>query len=131
MINEEECLDRIFKTFPNFIQSKEWKSHMEFWGEGIPSFFRTVSVFSDYAIAKINENSSEIPFLMHFAEDMVQNGNENVVIAFCTGFLENIINRTPHDIPPEHFVPFLGKESIDYCKAWDEFTEVKTPGLWD
>ena len=28
------------------------------------------------------------------------------------------------------FVPYLGQESREYCKAWDQFTGVRTEGLW-
>lgn len=61
-----------------------------------------------------------------------QNADEDVKNAVCTCFLENLINAYSDK---EHFlkifIPLLGPNSKEYCKAWDEFTGTKTPGLWE
>jgi len=52
--------------------------------------------------------------------------------AVCTCFLENLLNKGSWgDICYSRFVPYLGEKSREYCRAWDHFTGVKTPGLWD
>lgn len=57
-------------------------------------------------------------------------GDEDVQTAAATCFLENLMNRTPELIDPQRFVPLLGHESKEYCRAWDEFCGVRTEGLW-
>lgn len=52
--------------------------------------------------------------------------------AACTCFLENLINTASFGtIEYSRFIPFLGEKSKEYCRAWDEFTGVKSPGLWE
>jgi hypothetical protein len=63
-------------------------------------------------------------------EHLMLQGDDAVKDAVATCFLENLINRTSAgDIPAANFVHLLGPESVAYCKAWDEFTGVKTEGL--
>lgn len=51
--------------------------------------------------------------------------------AACTCFLENLLNTASwENIKYDRFIPYLGKRSKEYCKAWDEFTGVRSPGLW-
>lgn len=45
-------------------------------------------------------------------------------------FLENLVNSSSNGrFGSKDFTKFLGPKSIEYCKAWDEFTGVKTEGL--
>ncbi len=51
--------------------------------------------------------------------------------AACTCFLENLLNAAGnHNINYNRFIPYLGPESKKYCKKWDMFTGVRSPGLW-
>ncbi|MFM8453536.1 MAG: hypothetical protein ACKOAD_00865 [Gammaproteobacteria bacterium] len=54
--------------------------------------------------------------------------------AVCTCFLENLLNMASHshaELRYERFIPLLGPLSLKYCKAWDHFTDVRSPGLWE
>lgn len=52
--------------------------------------------------------------------------------AICTCFFEDLINSASSgNIQYERFIPYLGEKSKEYCKAWDQFTGVRSPGLWD
>lgn len=49
----------------------------------------------------------------------------------CTCFLENLLNAAGYNnISYNRFIPYLGVLSREYCKEWDRFTGVRSPGLW-
>ena len=66
--------------------------------------------------------------LFIFIESVIVEGGDPANAA-CTCFLENILNITPDSIDPDSFVLYLGPKSAEFCRAWDEFTGVKTRGL--
>lgn len=70
--------------------------------------------------------------LFKLIEDFIVRGSENVANAACTCFIENLQNYCggSDGFEPNHFVSLLGPKSIDYAKEWDEFTGVKTEGLY-
>jgi hypothetical protein len=49
----------------------------------------------------------------------------------ATSFLEHLLSQSPDEINFRNVVQYWGAHTIGYCKAWDEFTGVKTKGLWD
>jgi len=59
------------------------------------------------------------------------NGDESVKNAIATSFLEYLMSNDPDEIQFTSFSKFLGKHSIEYCRAWDEFTGVRTKGIWE
>jgi len=130
MINEAKCIEIILTSYPEF-QNGLWKEYLEDWGDDTPGFWNNISTFSHFAIELLKKDSSLVPGIFQLAEELLESGNDNVQNAICTCFLENIINATPEEVAPKKFVPFLGKKSKEYCKWWDEFTGVKTDGLWD
>ena len=62
-------------------------------------------------------------------ERVLDSGVEPLATAVATCFLENLLNATPSGIEAIDYVWALGPKSREYCKAWDEFTGVATPGL--
>ncbi len=132
MINENQSFREITKTFPGFLSSTDWEQHCKFWGNDAPGYGNIISTFSDYAISNIkSENISEVKKIFNFVEDMLINGDQTVQNLFATIFLENILDNTPRETPPESYLPLLVKKSLEYCRAWDEFTGVRTKGLWE
>ena len=79
-----------------------------------------------------SEKVKELKEIFLLIEFFLNEGDQDVQGAAATCFLENLINYTSAGtLAPEKLIPYLvGKKSIEYCKAWDEFTGVKTPGLW-
>ncbi len=126
----------IFSEFPDFEKSDRWKSHLEFWGEEKPGLCAVFSTFSDYIADNLKENNVRIDFVkvFDFVEMLLKEGDQETQDSAATCFLENLINFTSSlddTLPPKTFVHLLGPESRAYCKAWDEFTGVKTEGLWN
>lgn len=51
--------------------------------------------------------------------------------AACVCFLENLLNYASAErIKYSRFIPLLGERSRTFCKSWDEFSGVRSPGLW-
>jgi len=131
-----DCSKMIFSEFPDFEQSHRWKDHLEFWGEDKPGLCAIFSTFSDYISDNLKGDNSKIDFIkvFDFVEMLMKEGDQETQDSAATCFLENLINFTSSShvaLPAKTFVYLLGPESLAYCKAWDEFTGVKTEGLWD
>ncbi|MCE5315831.1 MAG: hypothetical protein LLG04_00525 [Parachlamydia sp.] len=141
IINKDNCINLIMQEFPQsipFFSSSQIIVEIQNDDETFEqpqrkSLFGEMMEFSNYVIALLQENQNPIYIkdIFEFMEHLLAEGDEDVKDAVATCFLENILNRTPQDIHPHTFVSFLGKESRDYCKAWDRFTGVFTPGLWE
>jgi hypothetical protein len=123
-------MKEILKKFPSF--ELDWKLHCEgpFGNIGLSM---DLGEFSHYTSKLLMRNKSqdqnELKEIFNYIEYLLQFGDDEVKNAAATCFLETISNQVP-DIKPSNFVPLLGKESKEYLKAWDEFTGVKTEGLW-
>jgi len=57
------------------------------------------------------------------------NGNEYVKTVIATEFLEALLNKDPDEIQFINFSQYLGKETIGYLRAWNEFNGTETEGL--
>jgi hypothetical protein len=86
----------------------------------------------DYAIDVIkSKDEIEIKRIFDFVELLLQEGDQSMRNAAATGLLEDLLSKDPAEIKFSTFVKHMGEEAIAYCKAWDEFTGVRTKGLWD
>ena len=148
-----ECIKLILIKFPAF--KEHWLAYLDYWREpsdddrsgtvleltdfaqianGLPGIVLDLSEFADYVIGLIEKGDVDVLYLYEifvFIEFLMLNGDEDVQTATATGFLEAMLNATPERINASTYVPYLGKESVAYCKAWDEFTGSKTDGLWE
>ncbi len=132
MVTEEQVMNLILQKFPSF--NDAWEKHLAWWENDKPGLCNDISVFSRYVIELIQKGESEekLKEIFTFVEKLMNEGSQKVQEAVATCFLENLINATSWEtISPASFVNLLGPESKEYCKAWDEFTKVKTAGLWD
>ncbi len=118
----------LFEAAPDF--QAFWQAYLieEDFGSESPSACRFFSVLADYIDQKIRDQQCcPLAEIFSLIEQLMLSGDENVKTAAATCFLENLQNQ---EAPPEVWVPLLGLASSDFCKAWDEFTGVATPGLW-
>lgn len=69
--------------------------------------------------------------IFDFVEFLLCNGDESVQNGAATCFLEHLFNIDEAGIKFKTFYPYLGKNSVDYCRGWDEFCGMRTEGLWD
>jgi len=125
------CIELILEKFPEF--QPYWETYKQWWGSQESGFYNDISEFSHYVIDLLiqkNSHPEKIKEIFNFVEYLIIRGDEDIKNAIHTCFLENILNQTPEKIDPNQFVPYLGHKSREYCKAWDQFTGVKTEGLW-
>ncbi len=128
-ITEENCMETLVEQFSGF--AGYWSSYIKEGGADDGLTIKLMS-FARYIIdlAKNNE-TSELEKIFNFVEYLVCHGDESVQTAMTTGLLEGLLNISPERINFKVICPYLGKESKEYCRAWDEFCGLKTEGLWD
>ncbi|MCU7556014.1 hypothetical protein OCL06_15595 [Alteromonas sp. ASW11-19] len=122
-------MDRILNIVPEF--EPEWQSHLEFWGDDEAGLSNDLAEFASYLVNNLGcipSDKREELFL--FVEACLREGDDMVKDAIATCFLENLLNAVSEKrVDACLFVNFLGTESRKFCKSWDEFTGVNTPGL--
>jgi len=127
-ITGERCIELMKENFPKF--STYWDSYIENYGSDLGLTIQ-MSPFEDYAVDAIKaKDEIKIKKIFDFVEFLLINGDESVQGAIATGFLEYLMNITPEQIKSSAFVQYMGKNAIEYCRAWDEFCGVRTEGLW-
>lgn len=119
----------ILKNFPNF--EVEWQEHLAWWDGDPAGLSNDMAAFSRYVLGllKKNQHNEETQEIFIFVEKLLIEGDEAVGNAAATCFLENLINAISWGRVPANFIYLMGPESKKYCKAWDDFTGVKTEGL--
>ncbi len=128
-ITGKNCIKLIKDNFPNFISY--WNIYINDFGSDNGLTVQMIP-FCDYTIDIIkSKNEKEIKKIFEFVEFLLCNGNESVQSAITTSFLEYLMSKDPDEIQFASFAKYLGKNSIRYCRAWDEFTGVKTKGIWE
>ncbi len=126
-ITLEECKKLLKEKFPEFIPY--WEAEISLWGEeGILALF---SPFSSYTIEVIKANNpSQLKKIFDSVEFLISEGDESVKNGVATVFLEDLMKQDPAEFEFKTICPYLGKNSIGYCRDWDEFCGVRTDGLW-
>lgn len=129
MISKEQCMDLILSSVPEFGQA--WEGHKDYWKGEEAGLCNDVAAFSDYVAEQINHGERDnLKTIFDLIEEMITEGDQDVQDVVATCFLENLINlASANKLYSPDFVPFLGPNSREYCKAWDRFTGVKTEGL--
>ncbi len=127
----EKLLEFLLKVEPNY--KEQYTRYLEL-RKRPPTMSGDITNFSDFVVEQLTsgiyKNAADV---FQSVESLLHDeaSNDEVKDAVCTCFLENLINYASNGrIPYESFVPLLGPKSVEYCKGWDEFTGVKTPGLW-
>lgn len=126
-INSWECLNLLRDRFPKY--DKYRQPYVAEWGNHADFMFAIMSPLQEYTLDVIrSHNTSEIKRIFDTAEYLMVLGDQDVQNGVATQFLENLMNANISEFIL--IIPYLGEESIEYCRAWDKFTGVKTKGLW-
>jgi hypothetical protein len=64
-------------------------------------------------------------------EQVLVEGSENAKNAVATGFLEAVLSASDDEPTATRFLRKLGHHSQEYCKAWNQFCGIRTPGVGD
>lgn len=128
-ITEDRCMEMIIEKLPNV------SAYLEKFNEDFgPDMGITIQMipFAEYTVDALRkEDDTELKKIFELVEFLLDNGNEAVKDAMATGYLECLMHKDPDKIKFRGFVKFMGSHSIEYCRAWDEFTGCRTDGLWD
>jgi hypothetical protein len=141
MVLPNEATKTVIDKFPDLQKSDHWEYYLEVDYNDTRADLRCCRIMvtlGGYVEDILNssvihtEKKQEIKEIFSLIEFFMVKGNQDVQDAAATCFLENLINSASWGpLKPESFLCYLGPESKKYCKAWDEFTGVKTEGLWD
>lgn len=141
MVLANQAAKTIIKNFPDLKGSEGWSYYCSVMGyvdgEKLLNFYQLMTILTHYVKDILNmtpitlKKEKELKEIFLLIEYFLNEGDRDVQDAVATCFLENLINATSwKTLKPETFLCYLGPESRAYCKAWDEFTGVKTQGLW-
>lgn len=129
MIAQDRCMEEIVAAVPEF--GPAWQAHLAYWDDEAAGLSNDVTEFAGFFVDSADtlpeERRREI---LALAERLLEEGDEAVKDAVATCFLETLLNAASGgEIAAERFVPHLGPQSRAFCRAWDEYTDVRTPGL--
>jgi hypothetical protein len=132
MIDEAMLKALIFTSSPSYWQHRErWSDDPAMEGADWSACARAGD-FARFVVGAMKaRQTAELPRIFALVERCLEEGTEVVQTAMATCFLENLQNVLSAERAAERLVPFLGPKSRAYCRAWDRFTEVFTPGLHD
>jgi Fe-S-cluster formation regulator IscX/YfhJ len=80
---------------------------------------RALSTFSD----------DELQCVVRVVEDVLKSGSAEARDMVATGFLEAVMSQSQREPRIVRFTTLLGPLAREYCRAWDKFTGVPTPGV--
>lgn len=125
MVRREDAEREFVRLVPEFKDA--WDEYRRGWGEETPGICTDFAEFSTFIHDAMRRHLSlDLPGVFTFIEQCLQDGDEAIKDAAATCFLENLQNQGSHS---DQWVHLLGPESRAFCRAWDEFTGVDTPGL--
>lgn len=130
MISSHKSIAYFLDNVPEF--RNEWRLHLASVNK-IPTLCQAFSEFSDLTIKNIlNYRNDCKERIFDSIEFLLEMGDEEVKDAVTTCFLENLLNAmSGGSMKAKDFVRYLKPLSIEYCRAWDAFTGIKTEGLYD
>jgi hypothetical protein len=74
---------------------------------------------------------AELAAIAAVIEDVLGHGSEEAKDAIATGLLEAAMHATDEQPAGARFLSALGPHAKAYCRAWDEHTGARTPGVHD
>ena len=123
-----DLINLLKEKFPKFIPY--WEEYISDCGGTDLGISNDMTPFFDYALDEIKfENCNEVEKIFSFVEFLMCNGDKSVKNAIAICFLEDLLNQDPNEIQFVKFSQYLGKESIGYLRAWNEFHGAHTEGL--
>ena len=121
-----ERIGEISELFANAIDDtkRDW--------DGAPGPYILMSSICHCIADNISKlNKQELKTVFDIIEDLLESDNDSTKDLVCTSFLENLQNlASTGKFDFRTVAGNLGRESIAFCKAWDNFTGVKTDGIY-
>lgn len=127
-ITSHDSIELILLTLPEY--KVHWLQHLAGWTfDDERPFGLDIADFSVFAsdIIKTGDDDT-LNKIIDLTEEMVTNGDQQVIDAFKYQFLENITNKM-NDIPIQRFTSRLKEKSKFFCIELDMLWGTNTPGL--
>ena len=129
IIHAEEAIERIANTANQLRFARE-----QLCTEWLPDLPPLTIVFSAFGRALCESASSmsgeELAHVCDVAEDLLVHGDDAVKDAVATGMFESVLAQSSSGkFELVTIAPFLGPKTKEYCRSWDAFTGVRSPGL--
>ncbi len=90
-------------------------------------------VFAFYGrdVARAAARGLELASVLNLVESFMQDGAQDVKDAVATGFWEAVLaEASAGRLDFRLIAPHAGPASLAFCRAWDTFTGMRTPGLY-
>jgi len=101
------------------------------WHPDIPPWTQLLGEFG-LTISEMTQGGkfNAVEQALFLVEKLLTSGSSEVRDSIATGLLEAILaESSAGKLDFQKIVCFMGNKSKDYCRAWDKFTGIKTPGL--
>ena len=130
MIKIDELIVKLDYFAVGFLN--DWNQEDGLYNEGQDTNVHSLfSYFSHYVADRLDDSSSiRKKELFKFIEEMMTYGTKTQKDAIATCFLESLLHVVGVKFEANNYFPYLGKESIEFLRAYDIFNGVKTDGLW-
>lgn len=114
-------MDKLLEHFPEF--SGAWKKYIDHWKPECRTVGMDIDEFSDFISEKLeNKEKYDYRSVFEFIEQLIAKGDNEIVNAVNTQFLENLVNLSSSGrFSYSSFSKYLGEKSKEYCKALDSF----------
>ena len=103
----------LLEACPNI--EKDWKEHLEYWGEEKPGDYTNIAEFAHYVVDE-HQNADFLSNFFSLVEKLLVEGTDKTKELITIGLIEDIQNISSHPLGWKVFEPYLGPESI---KAWN------------
>jgi hypothetical protein len=127
------CLKEYIEIFDSFSPglADEWEED-DLWNSGNETPLHSLFLFYSHFVAERLNDVSLVnrEKLFAYIESIMLSNDRNARDAAATCFLENLLHVSGVKFDKQIFFPYLGSESIEFLKTWDDFNNVKTDGLW-
>jgi hypothetical protein len=123
---ETDLLDALGRTHP--LLNATLEASRRAWEPELPPVTVAMGALaSAFATGADAMSRTEIDEVARVVEQLMESEPGSTAVA--TGFLEALVHAVSRDPSKRKAVAALGRLAREYCRAYDEFTGAKSPGL--
>jgi hypothetical protein len=125
----ERLISRVLQVLPAF-RARWMKYAAEQEGCGERLYSLEIAELARFVSDDSGLSSRQLSELFDFVEEVLANGADAEKDLVATCFLENLANAvSAGHLSAARIVPFLGRRSKEFWRAWDDFTGLTTENL--
>jgi hypothetical protein len=130
-LTSDQAVARFDSVHPLLSEARQ--SLIAEWKDQSPPLSLVMSKYSSAVCSHLAVfSTAELKDIFETTEHLLRFGDDHVKDGVATCFLEGLLGRaSAGTLDFRQISSYLGGESRAYCRAWDKFTGVATPGLED